>query len=166
MPLGTNFLLLPHLLSKRADHDDRFYAVIIPMILNASSVTGFSVVSAVVGGQSLSAISSGSLSLNVGIALTCICALALSFAGYKILHIYERWSWIPVLIAIVITVGCGGSKLKLQAQTQPAEAQTILTFGCLIAGYMIPFAGIVSDISVYISPDAPRYVNPNCCKCY
>jgi purine-cytosine permease-like protein len=130
--------------------------VAIPLLLNAASVTGFSVIASIVSGQSLSAISGGSLSWNVGIAITCICALALSFSGYKILHLYERWSWIPVLVAIVIAVGCGGKKLSLQAETAPAEASTILSFGCLIAGFMIPFAGIVSDISVYISPEGPR----------
>lgn len=138
---------------------NRLYAVAIPLLLNAASVTGFSVIASIVGGQSLSAISGGSLSWNVGIAITCICALALSFSGYKILHLYERWSWIPVLVAIVIAVGCGGEKLSLQAETAPAEVSMILTYGCLIAGFMIPFAGIVSDVSVYISPEGPRYVH-------
>lgn len=133
------------------------YAVAIPLLLNAATVTGFSVIAAIVGGQSLSAVSGGSLSWNVGIAITCICALALSFSGYQILHLYERWSWIPVLVAIVIAVRCGGDKLKMQAETQPPEASTILSYGCLIAGFMIPFAGIVSDVSVYISPEGARW---------
>ena len=85
-----------------------------------------------------------------------LCSLALSFSGYKILHLYERWSWIPILDTIVISVGCGGGKLSLQAETMPADASAILTCGSLIAGFMIPFAGIVSDVSVYISPEVPR----------
>ncbi len=61
-----------------------------------------------------------------------------------------------MLVAIVIAVGCGGEKLLMQAETASAETSTILTFGSLIAGFMIPFAGIVSDVSVYISPDGSR----------
>lgn len=143
------------------DPNNRLYAVTIPLLLNAATVTGFSVIAAVVGGQSLSAVSDGDLSWNVGIAITCVVALILSFFGYRILHLYERWSWIPVLIAIVIAVGCGGNKLFMQAETAPPKASTILSYGCLIAGFIIPFGGTVSDVSVYISPEAPRYMPSN-----
>lgn len=126
-------------------------------MLNAATVTGFSVIAAIVGGQSLAAVSGSTLSWNVGIVITCIIAMLLSFAGYRIIHLFERYSWIPVLIAIAIAVGCGGKKLSLQSETAPPAASTILNYGCLIAGFMIPFGGTVSDVSVYISPKAPRY---------
>jgi purine-cytosine permease-like protein len=126
------------------------------LLLNAASVTGFCVIAAVVGGQSLSAISEGDVSNNLGISITCIVALVISFSGYKVLHIYERWCWIPVLIAIVITVGCGGSKLKLQVEQLPAEPATILSYGCLVAGFAIPFGGIASDFAVYFNPNVSR----------
>ncbi|RDW80195.1 hypothetical protein BP6252_04833 [Coleophoma cylindrospora] len=132
------------------------FAITVILLLNAASVAGFTVIAAIVGGQCLSAVSNSNLSWDVGIAITLVISLVLSFTGYKMLHFYEKWSWIPILISIIITVGCGGSKLKLQAETAPPEGQTILSFGCLVAGFVIPFAGIVSDFAVYITPDAPR----------
>lgn len=134
----------------------RLYAITIILLLNAASVAGFTVIAAIVGGQCLSAVSNNNLSWNVGIAITLIISLVLSFTGYKMLHLYEKWSWIPILISIIITVGCGGSKLMLQAETAPPEGQTIVSYGCLIAGFMIPFAGIVSDFAVYMTPEAPK----------
>ncbi|KAL3426541.1 Purine-cytosine permease fcyB 1 [Phlyctema vagabunda] len=132
------------------------YAIVIILLLNAASVTGFCVIAAIVGGQCLSAVSDSGISWDVGIVITLIISLALSFSGYKVLHFYERWSWIPVLVAVIVATGCGGSKLRLQATPPPPEAQTILSYGCLIAGFMIPFAGIVCDFSVYIKPETPK----------
>lgn len=77
--------------------------------------------------------------------------------GYRVLHLFDRFAWIPTLVAIVVAVGCGGDKLSLQASTQPATAAQILTFGSLIAGYMIPWAGMGSDFCTYMRPDVPSW---------
>jgi purine-cytosine permease-like protein len=74
--------------------------------------------------------------------------------------LYERYFWIPVLISLVITLGCGGDKLYLQAEAAPADASTILSYGSLMAGFMVPYGGIVSDFAVYISPKGSTYVKP------
>ena len=134
------------------------FGIGIILLLNAATVTGFSVIAAVVGGQTLAAVSNSTISINVGIVITCIIALVVSFSGYKFLHIYERYSWIPVFIAIVILVGCGAKNLAHQTVPEaPATAQSVLTFASLIAGFMIPFGGIVSDFGIYIDPSASRY---------
>jgi purine-cytosine permease-like protein len=39
----------------------------------------------------------------------------------------------------------------------PATVQSVLTFASLIAGFMIPFGGTVSDFGIYIDPSASRY---------
>ncbi|KAH7418825.1 purine-cytosine permease FCY22 [Cadophora sp. MPI-SDFR-AT-0126] len=133
------------------------FGISIILLLNAATVTGFSVIAAVVGGQTLAAVSDSTISINVGIVITCIIALVVSFSGYKILHIYERYSWIPVFVAIVILVGCGAKNLAHQTVPEaPATAQSVLTFASLIAGFMIPFGGIVSDFGIYIDPSASR----------
>lgn len=134
------------------------FGISIILLLNAATVTGFTVIAAIVGGQTLAAVSGSTISVNVGIVITCILALVVSFSGYKVLHIYERYSWIPVFIAIVILIGCGGKNLTHQTVPEaPATAQAVLTFGSLIAGFMIPFGGIVSDFAIYIDPSASRY---------
>lgn len=128
------------------------------MLLNAATITGFTVIAAIVGGQTLAAVSGSTISVNVGIVITCIIALVVSFSGYKVLHIYERYSWIPVFVATLILVGCGGKKLRHQTVPEaPATAQSVLSFASLIAGFMLPFGGTVSDFGIYIDPFASRY---------
>ncbi|KFZ16483.1 hypothetical protein V501_02223 [Pseudogymnoascus sp. VKM F-4519 (FW-2642)] len=134
-----------------------FFGVSIILLLNAATITGFTVIAAIVGGQTLAAVSDSTISVNVGIVITCIIALVVSFSGYKVLHIYERYSWIPVFVAILVLVGCGGKHLTHQTVPEaPATAQSVLSFASLIAGFMIPFGGTVSDFGIYIDPSASR----------
>lgn len=126
--------------------------VTIPLLLNAATVTGFSLVSAIVGGQTIASLDPDNVSVNVGIVITCLVSFALSLLGFKALHSYERWTWIPNLIALTIAVGCGGKYLHLQAPVPAAKPSQILSYGGLIAGYFITFGGVVSDYSIYHKP--------------
>ncbi|KAH6638535.1 permease for cytosine/purines, uracil, thiamine, allantoin-domain-containing protein [Truncatella angustata] len=128
------------------------YLVSIPVILNLATLTGFCVIICVVGGQCLSAVTGGILSAAVGIVIVGLLALGISFCGYRVLHGYERFAWIPALIAIVITAGCGGSKLKEQVATEPATPAAVLSFGMIVASYMIPYACLSSDFTTYLNP--------------
>jgi purine-cytosine permease-like protein len=95
------------------------------------------------------------MTITVGIVLGGLLGLAISFRGYKVLHIFNSYSWGVTVVSIIIAVGCGGKHFQDPMPTDPATASTILTFGCLIAGFMLPFAGIMSDFAVYYSPNAP-----------
>ncbi|KAH7018157.1 permease for cytosine/purines, uracil, thiamine, allantoin-domain-containing protein [Microdochium trichocladiopsis] len=131
------------------------YLVSVPVLLNLATLVGFIIITAVIGGQCLSATTGGNLSSTVGIVIIGILAMFISFCGYRVVHQYERYAWIPALIAIVITTGCGGSQLYLQAPPEPATASAILSFGMIVASYMIPYAAIASDFTTYLSPDFP-----------
>lgn len=126
--------------------------MIVPLILNAATVTGFCLLSAVVGGQTIAAINPDKVSPSIGIVITCVVALCVSFMGFKAIHIWERWSWIPSLIALVIAVGCGGHNLRYQVDAPPATPSQVISFGCLIAGYFITFGGTSSDYTTYHKP--------------
>jgi purine-cytosine permease-like protein len=130
----------------------------VPLLLNAATLTGFSLLSSVVGGQALASLDPDTVSVNIGIVIACLISFAVSLLGFKALHFWERWTWIPNLISIVIAVGCGGKYLRLQSEAEPAKPSQVLTFGCLIAGYFITFGGTVSDYSIYHNPrGASRY---------
>ncbi|KAJ2896705.1 Purine-cytosine permease fcyB [Zalerion maritima] len=131
------------------------YMVSLPILLNLATMTGFCVIICVVGGQCLSAVTSGSLSPNLGIVLTALLSLGISFCGFKVLHFYETYAWIPALIAIVIAVGCGGSHLKDQAPPveTPPPAPAVVSFAMIVASYMIPWACLASDFTTYFNPD-------------
>lgn len=132
------------------------YLVTVPLLLNAATVTGFSLVSAIVGGQALAAVNPSRVSVDVGIAVVCIVSFAASFMGYRALHVFNTWTWIPNIISIVIAVGCGGKHLHLQSAAPPASASQVLSYGGLVAGYFLTFGGTLSDYSIYHDPRGAR----------
>jgi len=133
-----------------------YYLVSVPVLLNLATLTGFCVIDSVVGGQTLSAVGNGNLSPTVGIVIIAILSLLVSFCGIKTLHYYERYAWIPAMIAIIVAVGCGGKHLKQQTVTEAAPAGTILSFGGLVAGFLIPWAALASDFATYMHPNTSR----------
>lgn len=106
----------------------------------------------------MSAVSDGKMTISVGIVLTGLLGMVVSFCGYSVLHIFNDYSWAVTIVSVVIAVGCGGHHLSETVPTEPAVASTILSFGSLVAGFMLPFAGIMSDFAVYYSPAAPTLV--------
>jgi purine-cytosine permease-like protein len=132
------------------------YFVTVASIMNMATTTGWGVIGTIVAGQTLSAVSGGSMSWAVGIVLVCLISLVIAFMGYKVVHFYERWAWIPSFIAILIAVGCGGHLLKHQAPTAPSTAQGVLSFGCTITSFTMTWATMASDFSVYITPQTTK----------
>lgn len=129
------------------------YLVSIPALLNLATMTGFTVIIFITGGQVLAAVSNGTISPNVGIVIIGVISLAVSFCGFKVLHIYETYAFIVAFIAITITAGCGGAGLTKQSMpSKPTTAASVLNFGMIVASYQIPYAGLASDMSAYFSP--------------
>ncbi|KAK4251037.1 permease for cytosine/purines, uracil, thiamine, allantoin-domain-containing protein [Corynascus novoguineensis] len=130
------------------------YLVSIPVLLNLATLTGFCVIMAVVGGQCLSSVADGNLSVTVGIVITAVLTLGISFCGFTVLHHYERYAWIPSLISIVVAVGTGGKELRNQVTYDaPPSAASVLSFGMIVASYMVPWACLASDFTTYLKPD-------------
>ncbi|KAH8601416.1 purine-cytosine permease FCY22 [Bisporella sp. PMI_857] len=132
------------------------YGVTLIVLLNMATITGWTIVSTTVAGQTLSAVSGGSMTVIVGIVITALAGLLLSFLGYRAIHLYERYAWIPALIGVIIMTGCGGKLLKNQTPTEPAQPQIILTYGCIVTGFLISWAAMASDFAVYIDPNVPK----------
>jgi NCS1 nucleoside transporter family len=132
------------------------YFVSVLVLLNLATLTGFCVVDSIIGGQALSAVKGGeTISATVGIVIIALLSLVIAFCGFRVLHHYERWAWIPALIALVIATGCGGKSLRQQVEAPAATAAQILSFGGLVAGFMLPWAALASDFSTYMHPKAP-----------
>lgn len=132
------------------------YFVSVLVLLNLATLTGFCVVDSIIGGQALSAVKDGeTVSSTVGIVIISLLALIIAFCGFRVLHHYERWAWIPALVALIIAIGCGGKSLTQQVEVPTATAPQILSFGGLVASFMLPWAALASDFSTYIHPKAP-----------
>ncbi len=129
------------------------YPVPIPVLLNLATMTGFTVIIHIVGGQCLTAVSDGTVSPNAGIIIIGVLSLGVSFCGFKVLHVYETYAFILAVITITIAAGCGGSGLTKQATpAEPATAANVLNFGMIVASYQIPYAALASDMSTYFDP--------------
>ncbi|KAF7196684.1 Purine-cytosine permease fcyB [Pseudocercospora fuligena] len=132
-----------------------YYLVSLPVLLNLATLTGFCVIDSVVGGLTLSSVDSGKLTPTVGIVVIGILGLLVSFCGFKVLHYYERYAWIPAMIAIIVATGCGGKNLHKQVATEAPAASTVLSFGALVAGFLVPWAALASDFATYMPPRTP-----------
>ncbi|KIP10745.1 hypothetical protein PHLGIDRAFT_100554 [Phlebiopsis gigantea 11061_1 CR5-6] len=134
-----------------------FYGVIVPSIFNLVGMCGFCILNGILGGQTLSSVSGGSLSWNVGIVIISVISLLISFCGYKVLNWYERLAWIPVLIVYVVALGIGGKHLINPPPAEPADAATILSFAATIAGFVITYAPLSSDFTTYFKPEVSSW---------
>ncbi|KAI0089670.1 NCS cytosine-purine permease [Irpex rosettiformis] len=134
-----------------------YFGVIIPCILNLIGMCGFCILNGILGGQTLSSVSDGNLSWSVGIVIIAVLSLLVSFCGYNVLNWYERLAWIPTLIVYVVALGIGGKHLINPPPAEPANASTILSFASTIAGFVITYAPLGSDFSIYFRPDAPSW---------
>jgi len=133
----------------------RRYIVNLIAILQLATLTGYAVITSVVSGQTLAAVSHGSINATVGIVITIAAALVISFMGYKTLHYFENYSWIPSLIAFCIAAGLGGQELRNQGPATKPAASAVFSFLSLVASLCVSWAAIVSDFSVYVSPKVP-----------
>jgi NCS1 nucleoside transporter family len=132
------------------------YFVSLLILLNLATLTGFCVVDSVIGGMALSAVQDGAtINATVGIVIIAVLSLVISFCGFGVLHHYERWAWIPALAALIIAAGCGGKNLSHQVPAPAATASQVLSFGGLVASFMLPWAALASDFSTYMHPKAP-----------
>lgn len=131
-----------------------YYLIAIIVALNLCTLAGFGIINCVLGGSTLSAVSSGSIDSSAGIVIIALVAMFVNFGGYKVLHQYERYSWIFALIAIVIATGVGGKELYNQPEHTGSPAALIVSFGGVVAGFLIPWAAMAADIAVYCHPSA------------
>ncbi|KAH9884386.1 permease for cytosine/purines, uracil, thiamine, allantoin-domain-containing protein [Xylariomycetidae sp. FL2044] len=134
-----------------------YYLISIIAILNLCTIAGFGIIDCVLGGSTLAAVSEGNIDSTVGIVIIALIAMVVSFGGYRFLHQFERYSWIFALIAIIITTGVGGKELFNQAEVAPASAATIVSYGGVVAGFLIPWAAMAADFSVYCDPSVTTW---------
>ncbi|KAJ8133113.1 hypothetical protein O1611_g510 [Lasiodiplodia mahajangana] len=134
-----------------------YYVTPIIAFLNLATISGFGIISCVLGGSTLAAVSDGGIDGTVGIVIIGLIGLFVSFGGYRFLHQFERYSWTFTLVAIIITAGVGGSKLFNQVETAKSSPAAIVSYGGVIAGFLIPWAAMASDFSVYCDPSVSTF---------
>ncbi|EJF63789.1 NCS cytosine-purine permease [Dichomitus squalens LYAD-421 SS1] len=134
-----------------------YFGVIVPSVFNCCSMMGFCILNCILGGQTLASITDGRLSWSVGIVVVAVISLLVSFCGYRVLNWYERLAWVPVLVVYLVALGVGGKHIRNPPPAEPATAQAILSFAGTIAGFVITYASLGSDFTIYYTPSVPSW---------
>ncbi|KII88697.1 hypothetical protein PLICRDRAFT_176250 [Plicaturopsis crispa FD-325 SS-3] len=130
----------------------------IPIILNCIACVGWSVVNSIVGAQTLQAVTADpahQIPTAAGIVVIAVGTIIVSFMGYRVVHIYEKYSWIPVAVIFLIYLGQTARFMETGAWggTGPVEAGNVLSFGASIAGFALGWTSLAADYTVRMPED-------------
>ncbi|KAL9577155.1 MAG: hypothetical protein Q9203_007565 [Teloschistes exilis] len=132
----------------------------LPCILNMILMIGYGTIDCIIGGQILSAVSGGSMSIVVGIVVVALISWVVAVFGMAIFHVYERWAWIPQVIVLFILVGSAGPSFNANLQnTGDAGAITAgrLSFFSLQLSVPVSWAAASSDFYVYYPESTKKW---------
>ncbi|KAJ5154909.1 uncharacterized protein N7500_010348 [Penicillium coprophilum] len=132
-----------------------YYPSKVCIILNLFTNIGYSMVNSVVGGQILSVVSGGHLSVIVGIIIVAVSSWAMAVFGMKIFQLYERVAWLPQLLVICVMIGSAGPHFDFDIQTPMSRENLIakrLTFFSLALSIALAWAPLAADYYVYLPP--------------
>ncbi|KAI1152707.1 purine-cytosine permease [Nemania diffusa] len=135
-----------------------YYGVKLVACFNILACVGWSAVNVIVGAQLIHAINHD-VPGYAGILVIAFSTLLICAFGYKLVHIYERWSWIPSFVIFLIVLGTfarsGDFNSGLPLATGPVEAGAVLSFAASVFGFATGWASYAADYTVYQPADSP-----------
>jgi hypothetical protein len=137
-----------------------YYPSKIACLLNIVIMLGYGLIDCLIGGQILSAVSGGSLTVVVGIIIVVVISLVVAAFGMSIFHLYERWAGLPQLIVLLILFGCAGPKFDTSIQSI-GNPETIraarLSFFSLCLSAPVSWAPSAADYYVYYPASTQKW---------
>lgn len=124
----------------------------LPTLLNIVLMVGYCTIDAILGGQMLSAVNNGGLSIMVGIVVVQIVCLVVTMFGMKPFHAYERFAWIPQLVVLFVLAGTAGPHFDVNTQSTGSAAMIAanrLSFLSLCLYVPNSWGAAASDFYVY-----------------
>ncbi|KAI4123956.1 MAG: hypothetical protein LQ341_007130, partial [Variospora aurantia] len=121
-------------------------------VLNLIIMVGYGTISCIIGGQVLSAVSGGTMSVVVGIVIIVLICWAIAVFGMKPFHVYERYQSIPLTLVLFILIGSAGPHFNTSLQSvgnTVTIAANRLSFFSLQLSATLSWAGSSSDFFVY-----------------
>ncbi|EFW98667.1 purine-cytosine permease [Grosmannia clavigera kw1407] len=126
---------------------------------NILACLGWSSVNVIVGAQLFHAVNND-MPGWAGILVIAISTLLICFFGYRVVHLYERYSWIPCFIIFLIVAGEFGHSGKfnnmLPLASGPSEAGAVLSFAASVYGFGTGWCSYAADYTVYQPVDRSR----------
>ncbi|KAM4061137.1 purine-cytosine permease family protein [Hirsutella rhossiliensis] len=131
----------------------------IPCFLNVVLMVGYATIDGIIGGQVLSAVSGGRMTIVVGIVVVSVVCWVVAVFGMALFHRYERYSWLPQVLALFVLIGVAGpyfdASSTSKAQGALLAAQRLSFFNiCLYVPNS--WAAAASDFYVYYPEKTSR----------
>ncbi|KAI4090968.1 MAG: hypothetical protein LQ339_008215 [Xanthoria mediterranea] len=112
----------------------------LPCLLNMILMIGYGTIDCIIGGQILSAVSGGSMSIVVGIVIVALISWVIAVFGMAIFQKYERYAWAPQLFVLLILIGSAGRSFNASLQSTDLLTGEPLTGGPLTAARLSFFS--------------------------
>ncbi|KAJ5174925.1 uncharacterized protein N7482_000802 [Penicillium canariense] len=129
------------------------------VLLNLVQMIGYCLIDCVVGGQILSAVSPGGMSVAVGIVIIAIISWVVATFGIQVFHYYERFAFLPQLIVVCMLFGVSSTKFDVSAASQ-GDPRTLagnrLSFFSICLSAAITYAPLAADFFVYYPEHTSR----------
>ncbi|KAF8858589.1 hypothetical protein BDZ45DRAFT_673864 [Acephala macrosclerotiorum] len=137
-----------------------YYPSKIACLLNIVIMLGYGMIDCLIGGQILSAVSGGNISVVAGIIIVAAITWVVTVFGMSIFQKYERWAWAPQLVAIFVLVGSAGPTFDTSI-TSVGNKETIngnrLSFFSLCLSSAVAWAPAAADYYVYYPPTTQKW---------
>lgn len=82
----------------------------LPTVLNILLMVGYSTIDGILGGQILSAVSGGTMTVAVGVVVVNLACWLVVLLGMRPFQQYERYAWVPQVIVLAVLIGCAGPR--------------------------------------------------------
>lgn len=121
---------------------------------------GYGLIDCIVGGQILSAVADGNLSIIVGIIVVALVSWVVATFGMSVFHQYERWAWLPQVVVLFVLVGSASSKFDTVYPSKGSR-ETIngnrLSFFSLCLSAPVAWAPSAADYYVYYPESTAKW---------
>ncbi|KAJ5682261.1 hypothetical protein N7462_005426 [Penicillium macrosclerotiorum] len=128
--------------------------------LNIFTNIGYSMLNSVVGGQILSKVSGGHISVLVGIVVVAVASWAMASFGMRIFQIYERFAWLPQLMVLCVMLGSAGPHFDFNVHAEVSQGHLNakrVTFFSLCLSIALAWAPLAADYYIYYPPHFKRW---------
>lgn len=154
-----------------------YYPAKITTLLNIILMLGYCTIDCIIGGQVLSAVSGGNMTIAVGVIVVAVIVCIIAVFGLAVFHVYERYvcascsvlsqlielysfAWLPQLIVLFVLVGCAGPSFDTSLQSvgsASAIAANRLSFFSLCLYLPNSWAAAASDFYVYYPENTTKW---------
>ncbi|EGU81961.1 Vitamin B6 transporter [Fusarium oxysporum] len=124
----------------------------LPTFLNIVLMVGYATIDCIIGGQVLSAVSGGTMTILVGVIVVAIVSWVVAVFGMRIFHTYERYAWIAQVVVLAVLIGVAGPSFNAAAKPTVSGnvlAASRLSFFSLCFYVPNSWAAAASDFYVY-----------------